>query len=152
MWTPVYDDSYKWVIGMSHRTNGYLEDLKSEFQNSKQATLICSNDWFFSELEERLNTQHNIQNLYSENHSFWLFRRMDRPFSLHESKLPFQSFQGFETVNSQILQSQILESFCILKSFWILKPNTIQNTICYVPLREITWIKLQFKSRYTIWL
>ena len=63
-----------WLIGMSHRTNGYLEDWKSEFQNSKQATLICSNDWFFSELEERLNTQHNIQNLYSENLSFWLFR------------------------------------------------------------------------------
>ena len=68
------------------------------------------------------------------------------------SKLTFSVLLRVETVNSKILQSQILESFCILKSFWILKPNTIQNTICYVPLREITWIKLQFKSRYTIWL
>ena len=73
------------------------------------------------------------------------------------SKMPYQIFCWrrkfrLETVNSKILQSQIFESFCILKSFRIVKPTTIQNTICYVPLREITWIKVQFKSRYTIWL
>ena len=41
---------------MSHQPFGYLEGSKTEFQNSKQATLIHSNDWYFSELEEKLNT------------------------------------------------------------------------------------------------
>ena len=88
--------------------------------------------------------------IFDAKHDDWQFFPIFENFGKSRNKVwvpPVLGSQNVKFWNSSIADFGKFLHFKIL-----LNRKMIQNTICYVPLREITWIKLQFKSRYTIWL